>query len=187
MLMTNNLMIRPTMNKVFLVVAPHAAREYMREMISSLALVGPVRVFDGGNQFDAYRIAKAIRRQSADLHQILNRIRLSRAFSCYQMVALMSEACSEKSPLLVLDLLATFFDEAVSLGEARRLLQIVIRHLDRLSQDAPVVVSVRPSRYNPERNILLADIEKMADEVLELFVYSDQASEKNLAKQPSLF
>jgi hypothetical protein len=46
---------------------------------------------DGGNRFDAHQIARYIRRQSSQLDAILGRIAIARAFTCYQMAALLAE------------------------------------------------------------------------------------------------
>jgi hypothetical protein len=48
-------------------------------------------------------------------------VRLSRAFTCYQMLALLAETPAGGPPTLVLDLLDTFYDESVPLHESRRL------------------------------------------------------------------
>ena len=60
------------------------------------------------------------------------------------MLTLLEETPAESTPTLVLDLLATFLDENVRLEESRRLLQLAIVQLQRLSQSAPLVVSVKP-------------------------------------------
>ena len=75
---------------------------------------------------------------------VLERIRLSRAFTCYQLVALLKGTPAEPVPTLVLDLLSTFYDENVSTEESLRLLQECVVHLRRLNRLAPVAVSIRP-------------------------------------------
>jgi len=51
-------------------------------------------------------------------------IRLSRAFTCYQVLAMLEAvaAAPPHEPLIVLDLLATFLDEDVELKDSQRLL-----------------------------------------------------------------
>src|SRR3990170_2880132 len=46
------------------------------------------RVFDGGNSFDGYFVARLARRLSPQPYAVLNRIRLSRAFTCFQLAEL---------------------------------------------------------------------------------------------------
>jgi len=148
-----------------LLVGPKAERDSMLELTARLAALGPVRVLDGGNSFNALRVARLLRRQTAKLNEALNRITVARAFTCYQVVTLFESTPSAPSPQLVLDLLATFYDENVTLRESRRLLGRVLFHIKRLQDIAPVVVSVRPPPQ-PERAGLLDLLMKAADQTL---------------------
>ncbi len=135
----------------------------------------PVRLFDGGNAFDGYFVARLARRlacltslepdgpaqparQPAVLpgslgapanlgasgrdgpHEALSRLRLSRAFTCFQLAELIENAPASPEPLFVLDLLATFYDESVPLRDSERLLGTTLTHLKRLAAVAPVIV-----------------------------------------------
>jgi len=131
-------------NRVTLVIAPHAGMPHMVESAARLALHGSVRVLDCGNRFNVYPVAQAVRRLTPRLEETLSRITLSRAFTCYQVLTLLEETSAKPVATLVLDLLATFLDENVTLEESRRLLQLGIGHLERISRSAPVVVSVKP-------------------------------------------
>ncbi|GAP22022.1 hypothetical protein [Leptolinea tardivitalis] len=152
-----NSLATPTRNQIQLVVAPHAGRDMMLALASRLAPGHVVRVLDGGNQFNAYTVSREIRRHTAALNQAMNNIRLSRGFTCYQMVVLLADTPTiPDRPVLVLDLLSTFYDESVPLAESHRLLENAIVHLRRLSRTAPVMVSARtPSALCPDRLVLL--------------------------------
>ena len=50
----------------------------MLDLAAQLAAHGPLRVLDGGNQFNVYPVARAIRRRTSDLNAALQRIVLSR-------------------------------------------------------------------------------------------------------------
>lgn len=132
----------------------------MWDLIARLACRGTLRLLDGGNRFDVYRcnlaVGHALGGQTADLPSVLERIHLSRAFTCYQLVALMKETPTQQVPTLVLDLLATFYDENVSTTESLRLLRICLAHLQRLNRLAPVAISVRPGP--PESRPELLDV-----------------------------
>ncbi|MCJ7550699.1 MAG: hypothetical protein MUQ30_13580, partial [Anaerolineae bacterium] len=104
-----------------------------------------------------YPVARAARRYTADLTGALARIRLSRAFTCYQMVELLADTPADGMPTLVIDLLATFYDDNVQLTESQRLLFVCIPHLQRLSQFAPVVVSAKPPAPLCVQKSVLAD------------------------------
>ena len=122
---------------------------------------------DGGNQFNVYSIAKAIRRQTARLNDALNNIQISRSFSCYQMTALLERAQTETAPLFVLDFLFSYYDEDIRLEESQRLLRKAVRSFERLSQQAPLVISARSAMYSPERQILLEELKDNATMIWE--------------------
>ena len=125
--------------------ASHAASETMLMLASRLAQRASLLVLDGGNRFNVYRVAKLLRRQGVkDLSRPLERIRIARAFTCYQMIELLESASCQRIPTLVLDLLDTFYDESAPLAERRRLLGQGLFHLRRLSCQTVVVISLRP-------------------------------------------
>ena len=156
---------RPLGNQVMLVVAPHAANPLMLELAARLALEGEVRVLDGGNRFNVYPVAKALRRSTARLEDALRRITLSRAFTCYQLQALLEETPAATIPTLLFDMLTTFLDDSVPLPECRRLLGICLPHLRRLAATAPLVVSVKPPPpIAQERQVLLEMLQSIADQ-----------------------
>ncbi|HRQ42698.1 MAG TPA: hypothetical protein PLD25_32700 [Chloroflexota bacterium] len=148
--------------KLGLLIAPGGARETMMELTAVLAQQGPVCVIDGGNQFAAYQVARHLRRQTPQLEAALGRITLARAFTCYQVVALLTQTPATAVPLLALDLLATFTDESVPVTESFRLWRLVCHHLRRLRHDAPVIVSLRPPPQ-PERSGLVSLLQEVAD------------------------
>jgi hypothetical protein len=130
-------------NQMHLLVAARPARyELVNAAIARLACNGPVRLLDGGNCFQAHRIARLLRRSTSAMSDALSNIHIARAFTCYQVVTLLVETPAVPVPTLVLDLLTTFQDENVPLHERRRLLVVSLSHLRRLSQRAPTLVSV---------------------------------------------
>lgn len=163
-----------------LVVGPRAERLHMLELSALLAQRGAVRVLDGGNSYNALYVARYIRRNTVQLAATLNRITVARAFTCYQMVTLLQETAVSPAPTLVLDLLATFGDESIDLGEGVRLLRLAIIQLQRLCRRAPVVVSLQPLRQ-PERAVLT---ELVLNAATHHFV---RETPETAVAQPSLF
>lgn len=113
------------------------------DVIARLARRSPVQVIVGGNRFDAHHLARIIRRQTVHLEQTLERIQQARPFTCYQAIKLLAETRAT-TPLVVLDMLTTFYDENISDAESARLAKIAVGHLQRLGQGAPVLVTLRP-------------------------------------------
>jgi len=117
----------------------------MLDLAARLSLRGQLYILDCGNRSDMYRVAKTLRTLTSDPAAKLKNIRLSRAFTCYQVVALLEKlSAGEEVPVLILDLLATFMDESVHAAESKTLFGIAMNHIVQVSLTAPVVVSARP-------------------------------------------
>ena len=158
-----------------------------RSLLGLLTLVAargqPTRTFDGGNCFDGYFVARLARRLDPDPYAVLDRIRLSRAFTCFQLAELVEKAPAERAPLFVLQLLDTFYDESVPLPEAERLLAGSLSHLKRLAQLGPVIVGAQePRTLVKERWGLLDRLQSAADSAWLL-----RAPEPEPRLQPALF
>ena len=158
-----NELLAPTAGEVWLLHAP--PREAMLALVARLATEGPLLVLDTGNQFDAYKVARLIRRRTRQLDEALERVRVARAFTCYQVVALFAGLSAAPMPHVILDLPATFADESVSLAESRRLLEQTLHHVARLRHAAPLIISAGPSRHG-RRAELLQTIADAADHLL---------------------
>ena len=154
--------------RFLLLAAPDGALPLLLEAAARLALRGEVRVFDCGNRFDAFQVARLIRRRSPRLAEALECIQVSRAFTCYQVLALLAAAPASPAPVLAIDLLATFYDESVSLAESCRLVEAAAAHLLRLRLAAPVLAGVRPPRpEQAERGLLLEALAARADQIFQ--------------------
>jgi len=137
--------------QLHLVLAPHRAqRQMMTVLTARLVLTGRVRLVDAGNCFDGYGLARQLRQQTSFWQAALERVSVARAFTCYQVETLLTESVSDFSPVLVLNLLDTFYDENVRLPERLRLLEVSLAELRRLCRSASVAVSASyPSRDQP--------------------------------------
>ena len=144
------------------VQAPQAAAEVFSALAARLALRGPLTVLDGGNRFQPYRVARLLRERTAQVSAAAGRLFVRRAFTCYQMTALLEATLALPQPYLVLDLLACFHDEQVPPGEAARLLDLCLRQLRRLGARAPVAVSLSPAPA-AGRDFLVARVCAQAD------------------------
>ncbi len=133
----------PKTGKISLVVAPKTVIHSLMSMLATLALRGRVIVIDGGNCFDAYTLARALLQRTHKIQSVLNAVQLSRAFTCYQMVAMLAELPIDGTPVIVLDLLATFLDENVNFSKRQRLLDSSLNLLRCISEGAPTAVWAR--------------------------------------------
>ena len=168
---------------LLVIAAPFAAAPEMLALAARLALHGSLRVLDAGNRFNAYRVALAIRGLTAsDPAPWLQRIAIARAFTCHQGAALLAQTSPQPAvPVLVIDLLDTFYDESAPLSERRRLLGECLAHLRSLSRLAPVVASLRPPPPGePDPAGFLETLRRAAD------FYLTSASTSNMPTQPRL-
>jgi len=138
-------------------------------MLATLALRGHVLVVDGGNRFDGYALARTLRRRTPQVRTALKQILLSRAFTCYQMVAMLAELPADGTPVIILDMLSTFLDENVRLTKRQRLLEESVNLLRRISAGAPVAVWARTrSPDNREDQRLLTPLLEVAHDIWKL-------------------
>jgi len=176
----------PDHGHINLVITPYIGGEAILDLAARLALAGGLEVLDGGNTFNAYRAARALRGLDARAVQALKATRLARAFTCYQVAALLEEMAAAPRPglpLLVLDMLATFGDQSVAIGERRRLLSLCLARLERLSAQRPLGVWVRRRVVAPPETLeFLTRLERTAGRTWRL----EQAPE-NTPRQERLF
>jgi hypothetical protein len=142
-------------HQLHLVLAPHRAqRQMMTVLTARLALTGRVRLVDAGNCFDGYGLARQLRQRTSYWQAALDRVSVARAFTCYQVETLLTESVSDSSPVLVLNLLDTFYDENVKLTERLRLLEVSLAELRRLCQTASVAVSASQPKCDQPGELL---------------------------------
>jgi hypothetical protein len=155
----------PKTGKISLVVAPKTVIHSLMSMLAVLALRGRVIVVDGGNCFDAYSLARALRRRTHQIQPALKAVQLSRAFTCYQMVAMLAELPVDGTPVIVLDLLSTFLDENVNFSKRQRLLDSSLNLLRQISEGAPVAAWARahPAAEGEYQQLLMPLLETAHD------------------------
>lgn len=118
------------------------------------ALAGPllrgetVVAVDGGNRFDPYAISRAAQALGGSGAEALARIRVSRAFTCYQLEALLARRLPtalerfDARLALVLGLPETFADADVPYAEACRVFRNCLAALRRIALTGAGIVLV---------------------------------------------
>jgi hypothetical protein len=124
---------------VLLATQPHQSSRSL-VLAARLAEEAPLLILDGGNRANVHVIAK----QAGWQVKVLARIRISRAFTCYQMAALLESIQAETVSILILDLLSTFYDENIPLFDRERLLKACLRRMGQLSRVRRLFVTVSP-------------------------------------------
>jgi hypothetical protein len=113
----------------------------------------PLTLIDGSNRFDAYYLAEFARSATSRgdgprvrPEEMLERIYVSRAFTCYQMEALITDRLPEflersrSMVVIVFGLLDTFYDDQAPLFEVRQSLKRIIASLQRLREKGIAVL-----------------------------------------------
>ena len=144
----------------------HAATQTVNLIIARLSTESKIMILDCGNRFNVFPLAREIRKVTPKVTTSLNNISIARAFTCYQVVSLLSSLSILPDYVLVLDLLSTFYDENVPIVERKRLLLESIVYLRRLSVPSPVLVTTN----------LLASVKEPARTELENILVSSAGS-----------
>ncbi len=113
-----------------------------------------ISLVEGANRFHPYRIGELGRALGLDATETLHRIRLARAFTAYQLVALVDGWAAEvrRHPADLLighDLPALFADAEIPLEERQELLRHVARALAGLLREvrAPLLLTLGPGGF----------------------------------------
>lgn len=126
------------------------------QLASQLGGLGSKVLFlDGGNTFELYQIARLARLHHLEPKQVLDNIYVSRAFTAYQMVALimqkMRRAIKKFNARIVIvsDLSGFFLDEDLPEFEAKRIFSQTTTYLSNFARENRIVLV---ATYLPHRN-----------------------------------
>ena len=158
-----------------LIIAPPPKKILMA--IAYLARTIPLIVLDCGRKFDSSIVARAARGRQ----EIIDNIRIQRAFTCYEAVKLLEQKQIEKTPVIILDFLSTFYDENVKISSRRYLLENSLRHFQKLGQYAGLAVCVYPPSPPTNSDSLFERLQSAAPNI------SDYAVSENKSSQLGLF
>ena len=164
--------------KRLIVLSGHAA-VYRLGLCAAVdrALAGePVLYLAGANIFDPFLVGRMARASRATPHRLLQHIHVSRAFTCHQMVRLVTDCLASAiqryaARLVILSgPLETLYDEAVTDQEAARLfraMQIALQHLTQ--QDTQILcVSPLPVTVSGARRGFLAALRTQAHRTIDV-------------------
>lgn len=117
---------------------------------------------DGGNTFQLYYIARLARLHRLDPKQTLERIYISRAFTAYQITALVLEKLKETIKrydvklAVISDIAGFFLDKDVPEIEGRRVYSQVVAYLSNFAKENQIIlVATYPPHQESRRNTFL--------------------------------
>ncbi len=106
-----------------------------------------VVVLDGANRFDPYVVSSFAKKASIPPESLLKRIRIARAFTCYQMATLVEEKLiallrqeevigqTHKPWVILLGPITTFLDEDVLERETRPLFERMLKKIEEMAME----------------------------------------------------
>src|SRR5260370_27962784 len=133
----------PYVRRLVLVVTAGSERENITELIADLCLRAPLYVVAGSDWLPGYGLTRQIRHRTHEVKQVLKRVRMARAFTCYQLLDLVASIRPDDEPLLLLDFLNTFHNDDIPLPVRSPLLRQCCGHLKRLAFRKPVAVLIQ--------------------------------------------
>jgi hypothetical protein len=148
----------------------------LRMAAHAMAKGMPIAVVDGCNRFNVHLLSHFARERRLDPDEFLNRIFISRGFTCYQM----EQAVSGRLPLflksigsniaMIFGLLDTFYDEQAPFREVQQILRRVLGTLqDIKAGGASVLLACTEWNVLPkERNQLFATLKAGMDRIYHL-------------------
>jgi hypothetical protein len=136
----------------------------------------PVALIDGCNRFDLHAVTRFAREHGADPQLLLQKLFISRGFTCYQMEAAVTTKLQTffrktgASRAFVFGLLDTFYDEQAPAREVRQILVRVLRAFEEMKrQNISLLLSCTEWNVLPEeRNRLIEQLKHNADGVYRL-------------------
>ena len=135
-----------------------------------------IAVVDGGNCFNVHLISRFAREHRIDPAQLLNRIFISRGFTCYQMEQALTRrlpaflASRGSTTAMIFNPLDTLFDEQASFREVRQILRRVLLALNDMKRRgiSVLIASVDRTVWPEERNSLARTLTASVDRVYRL-------------------
>jgi hypothetical protein len=158
----------PNTNQLYTIIGGHEASNRLLELSARFAIVGRLLILDCGNRANPLPIVRELRRLTDDPIAALGNIRTARAFTCYQVVALLEQLEQRttpiETPVILFDLLTSFYDESIDYGEGLRLLSYSLDCLAHVRSTAPLLISARPPIEDfPERRVFLDMLLRISD------------------------
>ncbi len=147
----------------------------------ALANGSAIAVVDGGNEFNVHLIARFARQRQLNADALLERIFISRGFTCYQM----EQAIVHKLPeflrtinartAMIFGLLETFYDDQATFREVQQILGRVLEALRVMKQEgvSVLVACLKRNVLPAERNHLFTTLAAGVDSVYRIAVAED--------------
>jgi len=123
-----------------LILTQDQARQSKTDLIARLILGGPLFVISGDEWLPSFNLPRVIRAHTAEIKRVMACLYTARACTCHRLFDSLASIPVTGEPILVLDLLHTFYDADVPLRVRLFRLRECCRELRRLALYRPVIV-----------------------------------------------
>jgi len=152
-----------------------------------------VLFIDGGNTFDLYQISQLARAHHLNPKQVLDNIYISRAFTAYQVTALIMQKLKltikkvDAKLVIISDLAGFFLDTDLPDYEAQRVFSQVLTYLSNFAKENKIVlVTTYPPHRSDTRNTYLHNLAVAKANVILSLTRTKYDRVINLEKHPYL-
>jgi hypothetical protein len=126
-----------------------------------------VIVLDGDNRFDPYMVSSFARKALIPPERLLKRIRIARAFTCYQMAIMVGERLNsllrqegaivqpENRWVILLGPVTPFMDEDVSEREVRPLFERSLKKIEEMALRGVPFLLFQPNGFSDSKRVYL--------------------------------
>lgn len=163
-----------------LILTRDQARQSKTDLIARLILSGPLFVLSGDEWLPSFDLPRVVRAHTTEIKQVITCLYTARASTCHRLFDSLASIPSQGEPVLVLDLLHTFYDADVSLRVRLFRLRECCRELKRLAFYRPVIVMTQ-ERAAEDYEKFIPALYSISDTILSLDPELEQI------KQPALF
>jgi len=163
--------------KLWLLYGEHLVFRLAHRIAGHILKTGaPLALVDGANRFDIQAVVRYAQEHRLDPDEVLQRLYISRGFTCYQIEAAVTERLpaflrrTGARAALVFGLLDTLYDEQAPMRDVRTILGRTIDALRAMEGEGiSVLLTSTDWRVLPEeRNRLLSDLKRQMDRVYRL-------------------
>jgi hypothetical protein len=170
----------PKIRGLTLILTKDKARQSKTELIARLILSGPLFVLSGDEWLPSFDLPRIIRERTTEIKSVMSRLCTARTSTCHRLFDSLANIPSKGEPILVLDLLHTFYDTDVPLRVRLFRLRDCCRELKRLAFYRPVIVMTQ-EMAGEEYEKFIPALRSVSDKTFTL------DPELETIKQPALF
>ena len=150
-----------------LILTKDSAHKNKTDLIANLVLNGPLLIVAADEWLPGPPLPRILRRHGPKVKEDARRLRTVRASTSLRLLNSLSTIPSAGEPLLVLDLLHTFYDANVRLALRFRTLRRCCDHLGRIARLRPVILLMR-ERAGQEYEKFITLVRRIAQRTLYL-------------------